>query len=166
MSGNSPGRKQQKYRYCSFRVSEELWRALHEESLRRGCSESQIMRMALISFLFRTENFPAYLLRRFARLHEKGVNLLDSLRSYLHESSGLMDGVRMWVSESGISEREAEVFLSRYASVPLKTLEALGRELGVSRERVRQLEEKAVKTLLRRRRDGGRRKVQADNYPG
>ena len=51
---------------------------------------------------------------------------------------------------AGLSEREQEILLMRHGfrGEPM-TLEQIGREYGVTRERIRQIEVKAIKALRR-----------------
>ena len=46
-----------------------------------------------------------------------------------------------------LSERDRAILIARRMSDPVKTLEQLAGEYGISRERVRQIEERAFKKL-------------------
>lgn len=54
-----------------------------------------------------------------------------------------------WLQQaiSGLSEREQHIIRERHLQYDTVTLEALGKELGVSKERVRQLEQRAMEKL-------------------
>ena len=64
-----------------------------------------------------------------------------------------MDGERRltWLNEAltVLSERELRILRERRLTEDQATLEALGRRLGISKERVRQIENRALEKLRR-----------------
>lgn len=89
---------------------------------------------------------------------ESGATLQDSLREtandqetrYLHEERQQLLETHLGQALTGLDERERYIVEQRYMTDDGVSLAALGRELGVSRERARQLEVRAKMKLRRR----------------
>ncbi|MEI7768427.1 MAG: helix-turn-helix domain-containing protein [Chloroflexales bacterium] len=75
----------------------------------------------------------------------------------------LAQQLRAWLQRL-VDERTADVFIRRFEldGRPAPTLESLGRQYGVSRERIRQLEVKVLKRLRSRRARGALEQMIAD----
>ncbi len=63
--------------------------------------------------------------------------------------SSLIESVQDLLNNSGLSEREKKVIIYRFGigGAKVKTLEEIGKEIGVTRERIRQMENKIIRRL-------------------
>jgi len=84
-----------------------------------------------------------------------GIFLRDMLPSDLPDGEQLMEADetrkerkhQLWRALKELGERERRIVISRHLSDSRRTLRELGNEMDISKERVRQLEERALKTL-------------------
>jgi RNA polymerase sigma factor (sigma-70 family) len=94
-----------------------------------------------------------YLMDRFSTGHEDVLDIAAALQSYDpadEDLSELRESIDVMLAQ--LSPRERTVLIDHYGldtSGDAKTFEQLGRQLGLSKERVRQIELKALRKLRR-----------------
>jgi RNA polymerase primary sigma factor len=128
-----------------------LMRAVEKFDYSRGFKFSTYASWAIMKNFARSVPKERYLLDRFVTGSEEVLELAGTLKGYdPHAASDpeLRDSVQTVLAQ--LSARERSVIVRHFGldqSLPAQTLEQLSRQMGISKERVRQIERRAMDKL-------------------
>lgn len=120
---------------------------ISEIAERMGLSEKQVTEL----YSYRTDTVS--LNKRIDSDEETELGAFIASEGNLEEAylSPTMEEIIEICKDAGVKDKELYILLSHLASDDKTTLEDLGQEYGITRERIRQIEEKALKKIARSR---------------